>query len=187
MKKFLTRGPGLLLAATLTLAGCPYLVKPETPGKAKETAFGSMGPYKISSHRKLKEFNSAARAWFVERGFAPDASTTFSKIAVAASTVPDPNAGKEWEGHGALLCRHYGAVGWAYVFIPDYYLPKSQIQRIGYDISLSGNLDEVLKFRRDFDATKAEFVTRFPVDKVDPCKCDQPGDAKAGGEQHETR
>ena len=157
-----------LLVLAAVLGGCSLWAS-APPGNAKQTTFGSFGPYKIASGRQLKEFNSAARAWFVERGFAPAADTTFSKIAAAAHG--NPNAGKPWEGHGVLLCRQCAAVGRFYVFIPDYYYPsKSRIQLVGYYISLSGKSDEVLRWRHDFDATKAEFVARFPEDKVDPCE-----------------
>jgi hypothetical protein len=154
-----------LLVLAVVLGGC-WFIPPSVPqGKATQTTLGSIGPYRFASDRELKEFTSAARAWFAERGFAPDADTTFSQIADAASPTI-PNAGEEWEGHGVLLSRRYGTVGRAYVFIPDYYPPQSRIQRVGYYISLSGNSDEVQERRHDFDATKAEFVVRFPEDKV---------------------
>jgi len=143
----------------------PSPLPPDPPGWAKQTASGTLGRYRVASDRQLKEFNSAARAWFVERGFVPDADTTFSKIVDAASLVPNANPGKEWEGHGVLLCRHFGTTGEAYVFIPDFYLPKSRLQLVGFHISLSGNSDEVLRRRHDFDATEAAFQARFPEDR----------------------
>jgi hypothetical protein len=105
----------------------------------------------FASQSEVATFNSEVRKWFSQRGFAPDASTTFHAVAKA----------DEWKEPGLLLCRRHGSTSRTYVFIPECCPAEEHTQIIGYHVELQGACEEVDQRRRDFESMRTEFQKQF--------------------------
>ena len=145
---------GVVLVALL-LFGAWLLPPGQSPtgsGWQARTTTGTLGKYKFSSPAEVKAFNSEIIGWLSLRGYAPCTNATFDALAGSDS----------WKMPGLLFSHRHNPTNQVWVFIPECYHADSDIQIVGYHLSLRGGVEVANKFQADFSSTQKEFQQRFP-------------------------
>jgi len=141
----------VMVVAVCLCAGC-FRKPPSRPGTRTHASTGTLGKYQFESRQDVTAFNDEIRVWLSKRGFAPYSDSTYAVIV----------GQDEWKMPGVLLRNHFDATNEIFVFIPDCYSTKDNLQIIAFHLALQGSSDIVMKRVSDFEGLAEKFQTLFP-------------------------